>query len=106
MGKMPMPRRHLALMLLCARATLAKRSRLQFQGDAAITTPVKTDVAYQKCVSAHCGATYAIDEVRVACDACGGLLDVTYDWDRARPPESLRWFEQKWARRREPLCFS
>ena len=32
--------------------------------------------------------TYAIDDARVACDACGGLLDVTYDWDRAKPPKN------------------
>src|SRR5205823_5863104 len=29
-----------------------------------------------------------------------------YDWDRARPPDRLNWFEQKWSRRSEPLCFS
>ena len=37
---------------------------------------------------ARCGATYGIDEVRVACD-CGRLLDVVYDWDRLQPPTSL-----------------
>lgn len=37
---------------------------------------------------------------------CGRLLDVAYDWDRARPPASLKWFEQKWSRRLEPLSFS
>jgi threonine synthase len=44
--------------------------------------------------------------VRVDCGECGGLLDVIYDWDRVRPPDSLRFFEEKWARRNEPLCFS
>jgi threonine synthase len=89
------------------RAKLARHAKPAAKDrDSAITAPVKTDVAYQKCVSAHCGATYSIDDVRVACDACGGLLDVTYDWDRARPPDSLSWFEQKWSRRNEPLCFS
>ena len=41
-----------------------------------------------------------------ACPKCGSLLDVAYDWDRTPPPDSLRWFEQKWARRNEPLCRS
>jgi len=43
--------------------------------------------------------------VRVACD-CGHLVDVAYDWNRLRPPTSLKWFENKWSRRHEPLCFS
>ena len=41
-----------------------------------------TDVAFQKCIVPRCAATYAIDEVHVACPACGGLLDVAYDWNR------------------------
>ena len=41
-----------------------------------------------------------------ACPKCGSLLDVAYDWDRTPPPESLRWFEEKWSRRNDPLCFS
>jgi threonine synthase len=49
--------------------------------------------------------TYALDEVRVACQ-CGRLLDVAYDWDRLEPPKTLKWFENKWSRRHEPLCFS
>jgi threonine synthase len=44
--------------------------------------------------------------VRVACQACGGLLDVVYDWDRAEPPAALNFFESKWSRRYDPLCFS
>ena len=43
--------------------------------------------------------------MRVACD-CGHLVDVAYDWNRLRPPTSLKWFENKWSRRHEPLCFS
>ena len=42
----------------------------------------------------------------MACGRCGSLLDVTYDWDRAQPPTSLRFFEQKWAQRHDPLCLS
>ncbi|HVX11317.1 MAG TPA: threonine synthase [Pirellulales bacterium] len=44
--------------------------------------------------------------MRVACGVCGSLLDVVYDWDRLRPPESWSYFEQKWSRRFDPLDFS
>ncbi|MBX3424409.1 MAG: threonine synthase [Pirellulales bacterium] len=67
---------------------------------------VKTDLAFQQCLNPDCGATYDVGEVRTACADCGGLLDVSYDWDRLGPPDSLRWFEKKWARRNEPLCRS
>lgn len=66
----------------------------------------QTTPAFQRCISPACGATYALDEIRVACDRCGDLLDVVYDWDRIGVPESLRMFEQKWSRRRDPHCFS
>ena len=62
--------------------------------------------AYQKCISPDCGKTYAVDEVRVSCDACGNLLDVEYEWDQLNPPKSLRDLEKKWPRRGDPLCFS
>ncbi len=42
----------------------------------------------------------------MACDACGGLLDVRYDWDRIPVPASLRDFEARWENRRNPLDFS
>src|SRR5215475_5667761 len=70
-----------------------------------ISVATKTDVAFQRCVSPDCGMTYALSEVRVACK-CGQLLDVAYDWDRLEPPKALKWFENKWSRRNEPLCFS
>ncbi len=65
-----------------------------------------TDVAFQKCIVPRCASTYSIDEVHVACPACGGLLDVAYDWNRVKPPASLDWFERKWSRRFDPLCYS
>ena len=65
-----------------------------------------TDLAFQRCISPACGATYAIDEVRVACGRCGNLLDVAYDWPRLAVPRSLAGFEEKWARRSDPHCFS
>ena len=53
-----------------------------------------------------CGATFAVDEVLVACPECGNLLDVVYDWDRLAVPRSLQEFEKRWALRNDPHCFS
>lgn len=69
------------------------------------TDPCDSD-ALQRCITASCGRTYSIGEIRTQCDACGGLLDVDYDWDRLSIPPSLNWFEAKWSRRADPLCFS
>jgi threonine synthase len=67
----------------------------------AITTPAR-----QQCISPACGASYAIDEIRVACQRCGSLLDILYDWDRLPVPRSLSDFERKWANRGDPHSFS
>ena len=64
------------------------------------------DVAFQKCISPTCGATFGIDEVRVSCNVCDSPLDVIYDWDHARPPSTLSFFESKWSKRSDPLCHS
>jgi len=42
----------------------------------------------------------------VACGKCGNLLDVAYQWNNLPVPSSLRAFEEKWARRSDPHCFS
>ncbi|MGD9723556.1 MAG: threonine synthase [Pirellulales bacterium] len=47
-----------------------------------------------------------MEEVRVACDVCGSLLDVVYDWQRLQPPNSFKFFEAKWACRHDPLALS
>jgi threonine synthase len=47
-----------------------------------------------------------VDEALVACTACGHLLDVVYNWDRARPPRSLAELEENWARRDDLVAFS
>ena len=70
---------------------------------ASATLPTKTGLAFQKCIMPGCAATYDVGEVRTSCDCCGALLDITYDWDKLDAPDSLRWFEGKWARRNEPL---
>ncbi len=64
------------------------------------------DLVYQRCINADCAATRAVDDTAFACPRCGGLLDVAYDWDRLRPPKSLREFEAKWSERTNPLSFS
>jgi threonine synthase len=65
-----------------------------------------TDAVYQRCIHPACGGTAALEAAEFRCPKCGGLLDVAYDWDRVRPPRSLREFEAKWSRRTDPLCFS
>src|SRR5437588_4062499 len=65
-----------------------------------------TDVVFQRCIDPGCAATCAVDDTSFVCPRCGGLLDVAYDWDRLKPPKSLRDFEAKWADRANPLSFS
>lgn len=65
-----------------------------------------SDSVYQRCINPACGGTHAVGDTSFACPKCGGLVDVVYDRERLPPPKSLRDFEAKWARRREPLCFS
>jgi len=62
--------------------------------------------AFQRCINPSCGHTCGAEEVRTACPRCGDLLDVDYDWVRARPPRSLAYFEQMWALRHDPLRYS
>ena len=64
----------------------------------------KPSVAYQRCI--ECGKVFAVEQVIVACDACRGLLDVVYDWNKAALPRTLRDFEQRWTMRHDPLAFS
>lgn len=64
------------------------------------------DRAFQQCIDPNCGATFSVDQVLVGCPECGELLDVAYDWDRLEIPDSLARFEEKWARRSDPHCFS
>ena len=70
------------------------------------TVQTSTDVAFQRCLSPDCGATYDVGEVRTSCGECGSLLDIAYDWDRLPVPDSLKFFEKKWAKRNDPLCRS
>ena len=56
-----------------------------------------TDRAHQQCINPACAATYAIQQVLVACPKCGSLLDIRYDWDRLPIPKSLAFFEHRWS---------
>jgi predicted RNA-binding Zn-ribbon protein involved in translation (DUF1610 family) len=33
-----------------------------------------TDAAFQQCISPQCGATYGVEQVLVACPACGDTI--------------------------------
>jgi threonine synthase len=56
-----------------------------------------TERAFQQCIAPGCGRTYAIDQTLVACESCGSLLDIRYDWDRLPLPKSLNFFEHRWS---------
>jgi threonine synthase len=64
------------------------------------------DAVYQRCINPACPGKRGVAETDFTCPVCGGLVDVTYDWGRLTVPRTLRDFEAKWSRRREPLCFS
>jgi len=65
-----------------------------------------SDIAFQRCINADCGATFDVGQAVFACPKCGDLLDVAYDWNRATLPGRLADFEGKWGNRTNPLCFS
>jgi threonine synthase len=49
---------------------------------------------------------YDVSEAHITCGKCGELLDVAYDWERARVPESWAEFERLGAQRHDPVRFS
>lgn len=55
--------------------------------------------AHQECINPDCRATYPVDAVRIACEKCGALLDIGYDWSRLPVPKSLSFFEHRWSTR-------
>jgi threonine synthase len=70
------------------------------------TIGIRSDLAYQECIRAGCGARFDIGDVLFECPRCGDLLDVRYDWSRAALPRSLKDLEGTWARQDDPLAFS
>ncbi len=67
---------------------------------------ISSGVAWQKCLNPLCGGTFDIGQERTACDRCGDLLDIEYDWSRIEVPKRMSDFEQMWTRRHEALRFS
>src|SRR6478672_7730025 len=55
------------------------------------------DAAFQQCINPACGSTYAVDDVRVSCGKCGGLLDIKYNWSKLPVPKNLNFFEHRWS---------
>jgi threonine synthase len=55
-----------------------------------------SDAAFQQCINPACAATFGIDQIKVACDKCGSLLDIKYEWSRLPVPRSLSFFEHRW----------
>jgi threonine synthase len=51
------------------------------------------DAVFQRCIDPRCAGTRAVEEQDFSCPKCGGLLDVSYDWERLAPPRSLSHFE-------------
>lgn len=70
------------------------------------SSAIRSGVAFQRCINSLCGATFDIGQERTACDRCGDLLDIEYDWSRIEVPKRMSDFEQMWTRRYEPLRFS
>ena len=61
---------------------------------------------YQQCIHPDCGVTFELGDVRVACDRCGRLLDVRYDWDRLPVPDRLESLASSDRSPTRPLDFS
>ena len=62
--------------------------------------------AFQRCINPKCRSTVGITEVLHRCPTCGSLLDVDYEWDKVSVPKSLKYFEQLWSERSNPVRFS
>lgn len=68
--------------------------------------PTSSAYAFQECITPTCRQTFGVDETLTACNRCGGLLDVNYDWNRVNVPKSLKDFELRWSQRHHPLDVS
>ena len=54
-----------------------------------------SDHAFQQCINPDCGQTFGVDRPLVACESCGALLDIKYDWDALGTPDWAT-FEKRW----------
>jgi len=64
------------------------------------------EVAFQAALDPTEDITFDLSTVLPEVKGLGGLLDITYDWDRVPVPSSLREFECRWANRSHPLDYS
>jgi len=55
---------------------------------------------FQRCIDARCAAAYPVEQILVSCPACGGLLDVDYDWP-AQFPRDWEWAARRASTRGE-----
>lgn len=65
-----------------------------------------SNLAFQKCISSACGATYGLEQAYVACPKCGDLVDIDYEWDRLPVPDKLSDFSKFWTQRNNRTRFS
>ncbi len=63
-------------------------------------------LAHQRCLNPDCAKTYDISEILPGCPACGELLDVEYDWDRAELPKQFSDLQSELAPASDPLSYS
>ena len=60
---------------------------------------VQAATAYLSCFEPGCGERYPITEASYNCAACGGLLDVRYEWSGMDAAAQKRvWLERKMSR--------
>lgn len=57
----------------------------------------------QRCINPDCQSTLPVDDTTFVCPSCGGLVDVSYAWDKLPVPKSLEEFTRRWADRANPL---
>ncbi len=48
-------------------------------------------IATQQCINPDCKAQFPVSEVHLACNKCGEMLDIVYDWDNAFPKNQREW---------------
>jgi len=64
-----------------------------------MSTESPKPIAWQRCIDPDCGLSFPVEHTLLSCPACGSMLDVGYDWDRAFPIEDRSWglFEKRGA---------
>ncbi len=104
--RVTLPLVHELLQILCCESANTRAPTEIESRSNLIRNDPHVNSVYQVCISPDCGRQLSIDETKTACPACGGLLDVGYDWNRLPVPRTLREFESAWSLRRNPLEFS